>query len=81
MADATALSGAQQAPHPVDLESLLTVDDVAAVLKVSKSWVYEHTRRRGMPRSGQLRHVKIGKYVRFEPAAVREFVARRARAV
>jgi predicted DNA-binding transcriptional regulator AlpA len=49
------------------------------VLRVSKSWVYEHTRARGTPRSGQLRHVKIGKYVRFEAAAVREFLAARAR--
>lgn len=81
MGDATALGEAQQGPHLEDFESLLTVDDVAAVLKVSRSWVYEHTRRRGMPRSGQLRHVKLGKYVRFEPAAVREFVARRARSV
>lgn len=81
MPDASALGEARQGSHPVDLESLLTVDEVAAVLKVSKSWVYEHTRRRGMPRSGQLRHVKIGKYVRFEPAAVRDFVARRARAL
>ena len=59
-----------------DLHELLTVDEVAALLKVSKSWVYEHTRKRGTPRSGRLPHVKVGKYVRFEPRAVREFVAR-----
>jgi hypothetical protein len=35
----------------VDLLELLTVEDVAALLKVSKSWVYEHTRSRGVPRS------------------------------
>ena len=29
------------------LQELLTVDEVAALLKVSRSWVYEHTRRRG----------------------------------
>ena len=29
---------------PDELHELLTVDDVAAVLKVSESWVYEHTR-------------------------------------
>lgn len=81
MGDATALGEARQGPHLEDLESLLTADDVAAVLKVSRSWVYEHTRRRGLSGSDQLRHVKIGKYVRFEPAAVREFVARRARSV
>ena len=31
------------------LFELLTVADVAALLKVSKSWVYEHTRSRGAP--------------------------------
>ena len=61
------------------LYELLTIDEVAALLKVSKSWVYEHTRKRGTPRSGRLPHVKIGKYVRFEPRAVREFVERLAR--
>jgi excisionase family DNA binding protein len=59
-----------------ELHELLTVDEVAALLKVSRSWVYEHTRKRGTPRSGRLPHVKIGKYVRFEPGAVREFLAR-----
>ena len=62
-----------------ELYELLTIDEVAALLKVSKSWVYEHTRKRGTPRSGRLPHVKIGKYVRFEPRAVREFVERLAR--
>ena len=62
-----------------ELQELLTVDDVAALLKVSRTWVYEHTRRRGRRRSGQLAHVKVGKYVRFEPTAVREFLAELAR--
>ena len=62
-----------------DLEELLTVDEVAALLKVSKSWIYEHTRARGMPRSERLPHVKVGKYVRFDPRLVREFLARRTR--
>ena len=35
-------------PTPIEL---LTVDEVAALLKVSKSWVYEHTRSRGVPRA------------------------------
>ena len=57
------------------LQELLTVDEVAALLKVSRSWVYEHSRRRGTRRSGRLVHVKVGKYVRFERRAVREFLA------
>jgi excisionase family DNA binding protein len=62
------------------LLELLTVEDVAALLKVSKSWVYEHTRTRGEPRSDRLPHVKIGKYVRFDPRLVREFLDRRTAA-
>ncbi len=61
------------------LQELLTVDEVAALLKVSRSWVYEHTRRRGTRRSGRLVHVKLGKYVRFELREVREFLTELAR--
>jgi excisionase family DNA binding protein len=60
-------------PDPT-LDELLTVDDVAALLKVSKSWVYEHTRDRGESRSRRIPHVKLGKYVRFEPRAVQAFI-------
>lgn len=61
-------------PEGGDLDSLLTVDDVAALLKVPKSWVYERTRRRGPDR---LPFIKLGKYVRFEAGAVQAFLARR----
>ena len=59
------------------LLELLTVNDVAALLKVRRSWVYEHTRTRGAPRSERIPHVKIGKYVRFDPRLVRAFIDRR----
>ena len=62
-----------------DLHELLTVAEVAALLKVSRSWVYEHTRSRGMPPSERLPHIKIGKYVRFDPRAVRAFIERKCR--
>jgi excisionase family DNA binding protein len=61
-----------------ELHELLTVDDVAGLLKVSKSWVYEHTRVRGVPRSDRLPHIKIGKYVRFDRRVVRAFLDGRA---
>jgi excisionase family DNA binding protein len=61
------------------LHELLTVEDVAALLKVSKTWVYEHTRTRGTARAERLPHIKIGKYKRFDPQAVREFILRRSR--
>ena len=61
-----------------ELHELLTVEDVAALLKVSRSWVYEHTRSRGTARAERLPYIKIGKYKRFDPLAVREFIRRRA---
>ena len=45
-----------------EAEALLTVHEVAELLRVPVSWVYERTRRRGMER---LPHLKIGKYLRF----------------
>jgi excisionase family DNA binding protein len=52
---------------------LLTVDEVATWLKVPRSWVYARTRQRG---TAQLPYMKLGKYVRFEPDAVRAWLAR-----
>ena len=54
-------------------DSLLTVEEVAQLLHVPKSWVYERTRRRG---PGSLPHLKLGKYLRFEVGVVREFLER-----
>jgi len=62
-----------------DLHELLTVEDVAALLKVSRSWVYEHTRSRGTARTERLPYIKIGKYKRFDPQSVREFLLRRSK--
>lgn len=70
--------GGPDKPAP-DLHELLTVEEVAALLKVSRSWVYEHSRSRGMPRSERLPHIKIGKYVRFDPCALRAFLQRKCR--
>ena len=63
--------------HADGLHVLLTVDELAAVLKVSPSWVYEHTRTRR--RAARLPYIKIGKYIRFDPQAVRAFLARQSR--
>lgn len=54
-------------------QRLLTAEEVAELLRVPKSWVYERTRRRGLE---QLPHLKLGKYLRFEESAVLEFLAR-----
>ncbi len=66
-------------PADEDLHELLTVEDVAALLRVSKSWVYEHIRSRHMPRTDRLPYIKVGKYVRFEMQAVRTFLKSRSR--
>ena len=72
------LDRANAGPPDADLHELLTVDEVAALLKVSRSWVYEHTRSLGS-RSDRLPHIKVGKYVRFEARAVRAFLERKCR--
>lgn len=69
---------AHAGPADADLHELLTVDEVAALLKVSRSWVYEHTRSRGS-RSDRLPHIKVGKYVRFDARSVRAFLERKCR--
>jgi excisionase family DNA binding protein len=61
-----------------ELHELLTVEEVAALLRVNKSWVYEHTRGREVATADRLPHIKIGKYLRFDAQAVRAFVLRKA---
>lgn len=77
--DANRLAQMGRPGDEVALHELLTVEDVAILLKVSKSWVYEHTRNRRLPQAERLPFVKIGKYVRFDPRAVAQFLARRSR--
>jgi excisionase family DNA binding protein len=60
------------------LDRLLTVDDVAALLQVGRSWVYEHTRSRGTARTERLPFIKIGKYKRFDRQSIHEFLRRRS---
>jgi excisionase family DNA binding protein len=50
---------------------LLTVSEIARALNVPLSWVYERTRRRGAER---MPHIKLGKYLRFELASVRNWL-------
>lgn len=71
------ISRAPSSAENSDLYELLTVDEVAALLKVSRSWIYEHTRARGIPAAQRLPHIKIGKYVRFDKRAVRSFLDRK----
>jgi hypothetical protein len=50
---------------------LMDVEEIARVLHVPVSWVYERTRRRGNER---IPHIKLGKYLRFEMAVVRTWL-------
>ncbi len=52
-------------------EKFLTVAEIAEILNVPVSWIYNRTRARGLER---IPHVKLGKYLRFDVNAVRTWV-------
>ena len=52
-------------------DALLTVSEVAELLRVPVSWVYERTRRRGGER---LPHIKVGKYLRFRLLEIERYL-------
>ena len=52
---------------------LLTIKDVAELLRVPVSWVYGHTRRRSIDRIPGFR---IGKYWRFDESEVLAWIER-----
>jgi excisionase family DNA binding protein len=51
----------------VSTQPLLSVEEVAALLNVPVSWVYERSRRRG---TNRLPGFRLGKYWRFSQAEV-----------
>jgi excisionase family DNA binding protein len=53
--------------------ALLTVEEVAGLLKVPVSWVYERTRLRGINR---LPGFRLGKYWRFSEGEVSNWLER-----
>ena len=56
------IDGDGKPQESLDAETLLTVQEVAALLKVPVSWVYEHTRKEC---EDPLPVIKVGKYLRF----------------
>ena len=52
-------------------DGLVGAADIAQLLKVPISWVYERTRRRGVER---MPHFKLGKYLRFSKEEVLEWL-------
>ncbi len=57
-----------QSTQPDSDPTLWTADDVAAYLKVSRSWVYHRAE------SGKLPHVRVGGLLRFQPSEIRAYV-------
>ena len=55
-------------------DKLLTVKEMAEILSVPISWLYQRTRlgQDGIP------HIKMGKYVRFKPDEVIAFLREQA---
>lgn len=60
-------------PAPGRRAALLTVEDVAELLKVPPSWVYDRTRARGVNRIPGFR---LGKYWRFQESEVLAWLER-----
>jgi excisionase family DNA binding protein len=56
---------------PVLSDELLTVNDAAQLLRVTVSWVYEHTRDDAEDR---LPFIKLGKYLRFDRTDLRAYI-------
>jgi excisionase family DNA binding protein len=57
------------------MNELLTISEMAAMLKVPTSWLYARTRER-TPNSIPV--VRVGKYCRFNPAEVMAWVGKRS---
>jgi excisionase family DNA binding protein len=56
----------QPVPEPSE-GTLWNASDVAAYLKVSRSWVYHRAE------SGELPYLRVGGLLRFDPEAIRNF--------
>ena len=52
-------------------QELLTIEEMSAKLKVKPSWLYFRTMQTG---NNSIPRVKIGKYLRFNPGAVMEWI-------
>ena len=52
-------------------DNFLTLNEMAEVLKIHKSWLYSRTRETG---PGSIPRVKVGKYIRFRLADVMNWI-------
>jgi excisionase family DNA binding protein len=58
------------------MDDLLTVSEVASLLRVPKSWVYGRTADAGLE---EIPHLKLGRHLRFRRAEVETWVERHHR--
>lgn len=58
------------------MENLLTPDELTAILKVPKSWLYGRIHAGTLP----FPYCKVGHYIRFPESAVRDYIERRMQA-
>jgi len=52
-------------------KELLTIQEMAQLLKVKQSWLYSRTMHTG---TNAIPRLKLGKYLRFNPGAVMEWI-------
>ena len=55
--------------------NLIGVDELSAQLDVPISWIY------GKTRTGEIPHFKVGKYVKFDPNAVMEWLKQQTESI
>jgi excisionase family DNA binding protein len=68
--------GTARSSIQIEPEDILTAEEVAAWLKVPKSWVFEQTRKRAKLRCrNPLPVIRLGKYVRFSREQVSQWMA------
>jgi excisionase family DNA binding protein len=53
------------------MPELLTIDEMAERLRVPKSWLYSRTRQTG---PGTIPRINVGKYLRFRPDEVMDWL-------
>jgi excisionase family DNA binding protein len=71
-------SQGQETVSSLDLNELLTPDELCERLKMPRSWVYEKTRKRS---SQRLPGFKLGKYWRFREEDVLAWLERQRRGI
>ena len=59
-------------------ERLITINELAEKLSIPTSWIYSHTRITG---PGAIPRIKVGKYLRFEPEKVMEWLRKKNKEV